>query len=163
MVQGNLINLLLRLDSYKVDYVLVGGLAAAVYGSPMNTSDVDVACNMCASNQIRLFEAVEDIRPLHRMAKPPRPFTHFEAQAGTFKYLYLHTDLGTLDCLGEVKGLGNYDAVARDSVIIPVDKGNIKIITLNALIRAKVAMGRPQDRQNVEFLTAIKNQQENAG
>ena len=48
------IQLLKRLSDYQVEYVLVGGLAAATYGSSLVTQDVDVCVNLELANLIRL-------------------------------------------------------------------------------------------------------------
>lgn len=62
-----LIKLIQRLAVNEVDFVLVGGLAAATHGSSMLTQDVDICCNFELSNLKKLQRAVEDLNPIHRM------------------------------------------------------------------------------------------------
>jgi hypothetical protein len=73
--------------------------------------------------------------------------------------LYLETDLGVLDCISNVLGVGDYAAVKRQSVITSLDFGECRILGLDALIKAKVAMDRPRDREAVVQLEAIRARQ----
>lgn len=153
----DLLKILNLLSDHQVDYCLVGGLAAATYGSSMVTQDVDVACSMEAENLAKLHNAVAPINPRHRMAKPPRPFTLEDANSGLFKNIYLTTSLGQLDCLGEVKGIGDFNAVKRQSVEIDMGSFKLPIISLEALIVAKEAMARPRDLENAKLLRGIRD------
>lgn len=71
---NNFIEILRRLSTAKFDFVLVGGLAAGVHGSPMLTQGVDIAYEMTPENLRKLFHAVKDLNPRHRMVHPQRPF-----------------------------------------------------------------------------------------
>lgn len=137
--------------------VLVGGGAAYVHGSPMMTQDINLACDMSVKNQVKLQAAIAHLNPMHRMAKPPRPFTAEEAAKGTYKDIYLQTDYGQLDCLGEVKGIGTFDACWAESEEIEVRDFQLRVLTLDSLIRAKRAMTRPRDKQNAMILEAIRD------
>jgi hypothetical protein len=72
------------------------------------------------------------------------------------KNLYLETDLGVLDCLSEVLGVGGYAAVRRQSAVLDMEFGKCRVLGLDALIRAKRAMDRPRDREAVKQLEAIR-------
>jgi hypothetical protein len=80
--------------------------------------------------------------------------------AGQFRNLYLDTDLGHLDCLSEIQGLGGYDEVAKASQTIEIDGLPLRVLTIDALIVAKEAMNRPRDREAVRQLRAIKELEE---
>jgi hypothetical protein len=49
------------LDRHKVEYVIVGGVAARLHGSPILTEDVDVAPQRSADNLRRLAEALLEL------------------------------------------------------------------------------------------------------
>ena len=70
--------------------------------------------------------------------------------------LYLDTDYGQLDCLSEVAGVGDYEAAEAESIEVELDSGPCRILTLDALIRAKEAMGRPRDIEAAVQLRAIR-------
>ena len=65
-----------------------------------------------------------------------------ESNAAEFKNIYLDTDYGQLDCLSEVQSLGGFDAVAAASEELDLPAGKCRILSIDALIRAKEAMGQ---------------------
>ena len=73
------------------------------------------------------------------------------------KNFYVETDLGTLDMLGEVEGVGNFDEVKQHAV--PIDVGGLicQVLNLDALIAAKRATNRPKDRPTIAELEVIKS------
>jgi hypothetical protein len=73
------------------------------------------------------------------------------------KNLYLQTDLGVLDCLGEIAGIGDYDKVAGCSISMSLPFGECRVLSLDALIASKEAAGRDKDPRALRFLRAIKD------
>src|ERR1700749_1504134 len=100
----NLTELTRRLIDARVDFVLVGGFAAAAYGVTLLTRDVDICCRFDEANLTRIQTAVADLHPVHR-SRPDLPFELTPESCAQLKNLYLRTDLGPLDCLGEVLGV----------------------------------------------------------
>ena len=120
------------------------------------TRDVDVACRMEPDNLVNVFRAFETLHPAHRMTPQKLPFTLDQAEKGGLRNLYLSTDWGQLDCLGEIKGLGGYAECLAQSEEIDLDGSPVRVLTLDALITAKRAMGRPRDLHAVLELEAIR-------
>jgi hypothetical protein len=136
--------------------VVIGGFAAVAHGVTLLTQDIDVCCRFSAENLLRLQEALADLEPRHRMP-PSRPPLRLTRDAATeFRNLYLETSLGQLDCLGEVLGVGDYERVLAESVAVPLLAGPCRILSIDALIRAKETMGRERDRQALLQLRAIR-------
>ena len=149
-------DIIVRLSEANVDAILVGGFGVAAHGSALLTRDVDVVCRMHADNLLRLFHALENLSPVHRMTPERLPFTRELAERGGLKDLYLSTDWGQVDCIGEVKGVGDYFKCLERSESIDIDGRQIRVLSLAALIDAKRAMGRPKDLQAVLELEAIR-------
>ena len=152
-------SLLNRLIQREVEFVLVGGFAAVAHGVSLPTQDIDVCCRFTAENLLKLQEAIADLHPVHRMvpSRPPLQLT-VETCAG-LRNLYLDTDWGQLDCLGEILGLGPYEEVAAHSISVELARGRCRILTIDALIRAKDAMGRQRDREAALQLRAIRERE----
>ena len=148
-----------RLADFRVEFVIAGGLGTLIHGSALMTRDVDVACRMDPDNLLRLFEALESLRPVHRMTPQRLPFTPRQAEQGGLNNLYLSTDWGQLDCLGDIKGIGGYVECFARSETLDLDGCEIRVLTLDALIEAKRAMGRPRDLHAVLELEAIRERQ----
>src|SRR5262245_35684566 len=98
--------LISRLNSARVEYVVIGGVAANLHGSPLATTDLDVCCPMTPKNMSRLLEAIGDLHPIFR-ADPRRLKLPTDAKAlSKFNTLILETDLGLFDVLRDVDGVG---------------------------------------------------------
>ena len=136
--------------------MVVGGFAAVAHGVTLLTQDIDVCCPVTADNLMRLQAALADLPPVHRMP-PERPPLRLTPETATeFRNLYLETDWGQLDCLGEILGVGDYDRVLAQSIEIQLAGGPCRILSIDALIQAKQAMGRDKDRETIVQLRAIQ-------
>ncbi|MCB1088987.1 MAG: hypothetical protein KDM63_18270 [Verrucomicrobiae bacterium] len=151
--------LVIRLAEADVEFVLVGGLAAAIHGSTLNTRDADICCRFSEANLMKLQKAMEGLNPVHR-ARPDLPLDLSPDLCARLKNLYLKTDWGIVDCLGEVLGVGGYDEVLRHSIPVNLPGGTIRILDRETLIQAKIAMGRPHDLITVDQLRRIPSASE---
>ncbi len=151
----NLSELTRRLVEAQVEFVLIGGFAAVAHGSTLVTRDVDICCRFNEVNLRRIQHALRGLHPVHR-SRSDLPLDLTSEQCASLKDLYLRTDLGPLDCLGEVRGLGNFDAVLKQSVEVELPFGACRILDIDGLILAKEAMDRDHDRITVRQLREIK-------
>ena len=99
-------NLITRLIEHGVEFVIVGGYAAVIHGAASVTLDLDV-CAPCSSedteNLSRLYAALKDLHPVHRMGIQERPFVFPPRTTEETGNIYLKTDLGQLDVLGTIE------------------------------------------------------------
>jgi hypothetical protein len=151
----DLLAILERLLQQQVEFVLVGGQAAIAHGATLVTRDVDVCMSFAPANLARLEAALDGLHPVHRMLPQAQPFQVADFEPGSLKNLYLRTDWGVLDCLGQITGLGGYETVAARSVTIDLPIGRCRVLSLPALIEAKAAMDRVQDKLALIQLKAI--------
>jgi len=75
------------------------------------------------------------------------------------KNLYVKTDLGNVDCLEEILGVGDFDEVFRQAIEVDLPSGKCRILNIDQLIRAKEAMNREHDRITVKHLKEIKKRE----
>lgn len=154
---NNLCELLRRLIAGNVEFVLVGGFAAVAHGVTMVTRDVDVCCRFSEDNLMRIQKALADVHPVHR-SRPDMPLQLTTEQCASLKNLYLKTDLGVVDCLGEVLGVGGFDQVAKNVIEVETPSGKCRVLDLDTLIIAKEAVGRDHDLVTVKHLKEIKKE-----
>jgi len=121
------------------------------------TRDVDICCRFSEANLLRIQNAFADLHPVHR-SRPDLPLQLTSEQCASLKNLYLRTDLGVVDCLGAVLGVGDYDEVLKNSIEVELPCGLCWIISIETLIRAKEAMNRDHDRITVKHLKEIIKQ-----
>jgi predicted nucleotidyltransferase len=138
-----------------VDFVIVGGAAMQMQGSARLTEDLDLAYARTKQNIERLARAIKPFHPRLRNATEGLPF-HFEAatiQRGL--NFTLVTDLGSLDFLGEIAGVGRYAEVKAASETMNIFGMSHQVLSLEGLIKAKRAAGRSKDLDAIEELEGL--------
>jgi hypothetical protein len=155
-MRDDFIDLLGRLVREGVDFVIVGGFAGTVYGCTLVTQDVDICLDFSPANLLALQKAICDLHPVHRMTPGRKKLELTEKNCGQFKNLYLDTDMGRIDCLSYIKGVGDYQEAEETSVVVETGCVRLRALNLDSLIESKKAMNRPRDRQAIIELEAIK-------
>jgi hypothetical protein len=152
--------LLLTLDAGKVDFVIVGGVAATLHGSARLTSDLDIVYSRSKENIKRLVESLAALKPYLRGAPPGLPFRFDEATVRAGLNFTLTTEAGPLDLLGEIAGGFNYEVLRKRSAAYELYERRFRVIDLDALIENKIAAGRPKDLEVVAELEVIREERE---
>lgn len=128
-----------------VDFVVIGGLAITAHGSAHITYDLDISYSRSRENIERLVTALAPYHPRLRGAPPNLPL-HLDAETVARGLNFtLDTDLGDIDLLGEVAGIGMYPAVQGSSIALEIFGYTCQVLSLEGLIRAKRAAGRARD------------------
>ncbi len=150
------LTLLSKLNYCQVRFVIIGRFAGVVYGAIAVTQDIDICCEFTAENLLQLQEALADLHPVHRMTPGRVKLQLIEQNCKDYKNLYLDTDLGQLDCISYVKGVGDFEKCWQASRMIEVKDERFHVLTIEALIQAKEAMNRPRDKETIVQLEAIR-------
>ena len=148
--------LLSRLTSNGVEYVIVGGVAARLHGSTMATKDVDICCRMNEANLARLISALQPLHPKFRFHPKRPPLQHHPRDLAKFNMLNLSTDLADLDVMREVEPVGSYEQVLQKSVVMEIDGAPARVLDLDSLIAAKSAAARVKDKLGLIYLDSLK-------
>ena len=148
--------LLMRLKDSGLEFVVIGGLCVVYHGVPVATFDLDICCHFGEENVRRIESAVKDLSPFHRLTANKLPLSATRGSFKDLKNVYLQTDLGKLDCLSEVSGLGSYEQVLAQSILHSMSFGQFRMLNLDALIASKTAAGRQKDLDAVRLLQAVK-------
>lgn len=151
--------LLTRLKERGLEFVVIGGVCVVYHGVPLATFDLDICCRFGEENLKRIEAAVRDLNPIHRLTANKLPLELTPHLCASLKNLCLQTDLGKLDCLGEVAGIGAYEEVLKQSVTARFSYGEFRFLNLDALIASKEATGREKDMIAVRQLRAVKEKQ----
>lgn len=152
----NFHSLLLRLNKENVKFVIIGGFAGIVHGCTFVTQDIDICCEFTTENLLSLQNALADIHPVHRMTPKRLKLELTTENCKDYKNLYLDTDLGQLDCIGFVQGVGDFKKVIQSSQTIEVENHKFNVLRIEALIETKKSINRPRDRETIIQLEAMK-------
>jgi hypothetical protein len=157
-MKPNLKALLEKLLQSKIDFVLVGGFACTVHGSSLVTEDLDICIAINEEQVKKLRESLKNLSPKHRMNPSFKPsfLTHPEKVDG-LKNIYLETNLGILDILGEVQPIGDFKAVKSHAIALSLYGHRCYVIALDDLIKVKESMKRPKDKEAATQLKAIRD------
>jgi predicted nucleotidyltransferase len=150
------------LREHGVRFVLVGGYAAVIHGSPYVTFDVDVVPERTDENMERLSRALDAMHARVWTASEPDgvPFGHDVRSLGESNIWNLVTDLGRLDVTFVPSGTQGYADLARDAVHLTILGVDVDVASLADVIRSKEAAGRDKDRLVLPILRRLLEETE---
>lgn len=153
-------DVLAALQRHHVKYVLIGGLAATLHGSPVTTQDADICPDRDAENLDRLAAALRELHARIRTegVDDGLPFTCDAKFFQMMSMANLVTDAGDVDVTFDPAGTGGYVELARNAVTIEVDGVLIPTASLEDIIRSKTAADRPKDRAALPVLHEVLRQ-----
>lgn len=145
------------LADHAVRFVLVGGFAAVIHGSPYVTTDVDVVPEPSEENLHRLSDA---LRAMHTRVWTPTqpegaPFDHDARSLIGSNVWNLVTDHGRLDLTFVPSGTSGFEDLDRDALHLTILGVEVDVASLADVIRSKEAAGREKDRLVLPVLRRI--------
>jgi hypothetical protein len=149
--------LLATLNRHEVRYIVIGGIAGNILGSPTITGDIDICYDRRRENLTHLVAALRELNAKPRLYPPGVPFIldeHTIRNGDTFTF---ETALGNFDCLATPSGTGGFDDLALRAAPFTIGTSvDVTVCALDDLIRMKTAAGRPKDLIELEYLNALK-------
>lgn len=144
----NLINL------GQVRYLIIGGLAAVLHGSPIVTADADIYPARDRENLSRLAAALEELRARLRVEREPEGVAFFfdGAFLANVQVLNLTTPYGDLDLSYVPAGTSGYDDLVRNASNLTIGRCTVQVASLDDVIRSKEAADREKDRATLPIL-----------
>lgn len=144
-----------------VDFVVVGGFAAVVHGSPLPTEDLDIVPSRSDGNFERLAKALKRLDAKIRTGDEPVQTKLDAAFIRSVPHmLNLVTSCGYLDLVFTPAGAladyrdwskGAQAARLRDGVVIAV-------AALDDVIDSKRAANRPKDQRSLPYLESLRDE-----
>lgn len=138
------------LNRQGVRYVVIGGYAGVLHGSPRTTEDLDITPDTAHENLERLANALRelDAKLMPPGAGEPLDWPWSAEAFAPFTTLTTRTRCGDLDiCLRPDAPGGKhftYGDLARNAVVIELD-AEIPVASLEDVIASKEASGRDKD------------------
>jgi hypothetical protein len=111
-------------------------------------------------NLKRLAEALRPFHPRRRDLPEDLPFVWDRSTLRNGTVSTLSTDLGAIDLLAEVSGLGGFDEVKACSILVQAFDRSVWTLDLPSLIRAKRAAGREKDLRILPELEGLLEAEE---
>jgi predicted nucleotidyltransferase len=139
----------------RVEFVIVGGLAATVHGSARLTQDIDVVYARNETNLARLVDSLARYEPYLRGAPTGLPFDWSVQTLQRGLNFTITTTAGDIDLRGGITGGGGYADLLSHTIEIDLFGHSCKCLDLTWLIRTKRAAGRPRDFEMIAELEAL--------
>lgn len=119
-----------------------------------------------ARNNVNLKRLAATLAPFHPRLRGAPEDVPFLWDAETLRRdlnFTLKTDLGDIDLMGEVKGLGLFEQVKASAMAVHLFGVECKILSLEGLIVSKRAAGRLKDQLILPELEALREATEESG
>jgi hypothetical protein len=140
-----------------VRFVLIGGLASQVHGSPSLTGDVDICFALDRDNLERLSGALASLAAVRRGTVEGfrAPLDRRALRAGDV--FTLSTRFGDLDLLAHPDPQLDFETLQGRSIAAEILGVHVRVASLEDLMAMKRAAGRPKDRIELEILGALRD------
>src|SRR2546421_5682673 len=132
-----------HLQKHQVEFLVLGGEAAVLHGTPLPTYDTDLCYRRTSDNLERLAEALREMNPSLRGAPPDLPFQLDARSLALGANFTFNTDYGPLDLLGWVEPLGTYEDLLPRAEEMTAGGLTLRVIGLDDLIAIKRHIRRP--------------------
>jgi len=147
----------------EVEFVVIGGVAAVAHGSTYQTNDLDICYRVTAPNLNRLCAVLQRWKAYPRDWEPGHAFAADPRTLKVTPTLNLRTTEGFLDVLSGVTGLNGYATARKRSDEVTAFSLRFRVLSLQALIVAKEAAGRPKDLMLLPELRALQELRDSGG
>lgn len=148
------------LADHNVDFVLIGGMAAVLHGSPTVTNDADIVPANTPDNLRRLADGLRHLDARIRsttdvdgIAFEPHP-----ELLASMAMLNLTTRCGDLHLTFTPAGIGTYTDILPTAVAFDIDGLTVHVASLDDIIRSKKTADRPKDRAVMPVLEALRQE-----
>jgi hypothetical protein len=147
--------MLRTLAEHGVDFIVVGGVCAALHGSPLSTVDLDIVHARSEDNLDRLESALRDMGAVYRVQPERQLVPPRSALSGTGHQLLICSN-GSLDLLGSIDPGWDFDALLEHALELDLGEGlRVRVLDLPTLIQSKQVLGRPKDQLAILHLNEI--------
>jgi hypothetical protein len=145
------------LVAHGVEFVVIGGVAARLWGAPILTQDLDITPRATPANLTKVASALKALSARLRTPTDPEgvPFPVDPALLGVGDLWTLTTSHGDLDLVTSPAGTRGYDDLKADAEPMQVASDPplvVLVASLEDIIRSKQAAGRAKDQAALPIL-----------
>lgn len=152
MIERDFSALLFALHDANVEFLVVGGLAAVLNGTPVHTYDVDVVHRRTPQNVDRLMPVLDALDAVYRI-QPERRLRPAKSALLSTGHQNLMTKYGPLDVLGSIgERLGYEELLPHSSEMLIRSDFRARVLNLEILIEIKEQLGGEKDRAMLPVL-----------
>jgi hypothetical protein len=150
--------LIAALSDGEVDFVVIGGIAAVLHGSPRVTHDLDIVFENSAENRERLGSILTKLGAKPWGVDVDLPFAADARMLDRIQLLTLETSAGRIDVMHPPAGAPSYEELRARARLVEIQglEQKLPVADIDDLIAMKRAAGRSKDLGDIDELEAIK-------
>jgi hypothetical protein len=159
--------LLDALVRHRVRFIIIGGIAERLLGSPRTTEDFDICPATSRANLERLAAMLNEIGAIWRPEGMQQGFPPVEPWSfrnfASHTSLSLVTEFGSFDIWIRPDGSDGYDDLIRRAVDVEIGEATVKAVHLEDSIRIKRAIGGPKYLDQLPLLREVQEERRRSG
>jgi hypothetical protein len=148
-------NVVKALNTDKIPYAIVGGVAVALHGAPRGTIDLDIVIK----HKAEFFESVETCLKsmgfLPRLPVTAREVFNFRNEYITRRNMIAWSFYNPTNPLEVIDIILTHDLSNMKSVNMKMGLSTLRVLSVQDLIRMKSKSGRPQDLEDIKVLKEL--------
>jgi len=128
----------------KVEFILVGAYALGVHGYPRATGDMDIWVKADENNSKKIYRA---------LARFGAPVNQIDMNDFSKEGVIYQIGLAPrrIDIITKIDGV-TYDEADEDKIVVEVEGLRLPVLSMDKLLKNKMATGRERDALDVKFL-----------
>jgi predicted nucleotidyltransferase len=136
------------LSEEQVDFIVVGAYALGAHGYPRATGDIDIWVKPNNTNSRKLYKA---------LARFGAPLEQIEIHDFSMEGIIFQIGVipRRIDIITKIDGV-TYDEADEDKIAVEVEGLMVPVISLDKLIKNKMATGREKDELDIKTLKKRK-------
>ncbi len=156
------------LGRHKLRFVIIGGVAERILGSPRVTEDFDICPATSRANLERLAGTLNELDARFRaegleLEGLPAPEPWDARSFGSYTSLALITRYGFFDVWFRPDGTGGYDDLSKKAIDVEVAGMKVKVAHLDDIMRNKQAVGGPKYLSHLPLLRDLSRRRREQG
>jgi hypothetical protein len=132
----------------KVEFILVGAYALGAHGYPRATGDIDIWIKADENNSKKTYNA---------LARFGAPLDQINVNDFAIEGVIFQIGVAPrrIDIITKIDGV-TYDEANKDKIVVEVEGLKLPVLSLDKLIKNKLATGREKDELDAKFLMKRK-------
>ena len=143
-------------EAHKIQYCIVGGVAVALHGAPRGTVDVDIVIKHTEKSFKDLENCLRGLGFVPRLPVKASEVFKFKSEYIENRNLIAWSFYNPTNPFEVLDVILTHDLSEMKSVSKKFGLLSIKVLSLDDLIKMKKQSNRPQDREDIKILKAIK-------
>lgn len=145
------------LETEKIDYCLVGGLAVALHGAIRGTIDADLVVALDEKTLAQVEAVLNRLGLESRLPLKSREVFQFRKEYISKRNLIAWSFIDSMNPIRQVDIVLTHAPADLEPVTLKIHGQSVRVASISKLIEMKQKAGRPQDLEDAKALLSLKD------